>query len=220
MVVVAAHESLADASPPADSDSRALVSPIEVALRSAVSAPEQPLPREVAVAALSALASEQPRVAEAPATRSARRSRRRQPVAPAYDFAAQEPTSDEASADAGPAEPAMAQPPVPVPGQPPLLELIPEVLPTPPALSPSVVPALGPMQVEPVLLREPDAPRHDGADRDPIRAAWPLLVAPVGRTCRSSLSKLSPTAVGVRLATRRYHPCSAAELRSAAATVA
>ena len=58
-------------------------------------------------------------------------------------------------------EPVEPPPTVLAPSQPSLVELIPQVLPTPPklpALSPSVAPVLRPLQLEPPLPREPDVP--------------------------------------------------------------
>jgi len=80
------------------------------------------------------------------------------PIAPAHEAAPEEPVSCEAGAAAEPEEP---PPPVLARAHPPLLELIPEVLPTPPmlpALSPSVASVMRPLQIASVLDREPDAP--------------------------------------------------------------
>lgn len=81
-----------------------------------------------------------------------------QPVAPAHEAAPEDLPSCEA---AGPVEPVEPPPTEPARSQPPLVELIPEVLPTPPklaALSPSVALVLRPLQLEPLLPRGPDVP--------------------------------------------------------------
>ena len=81
-----------------------------------------------------------------------------QPVAPAHETAPEDLPFCEA---ARPVEPVEPPSPAPAPSQPPLVELIPEVLPTPSklaALSPSVAPVLRPLQLEPPLPREPDVP--------------------------------------------------------------
>ena len=88
-----------------------------------------------------------------------------QPVAPEHAAAPEDPVFCEAGAAMEPAEPLRhvepALPTEPARALPPLLELIPEVLPTPgklPALSPSVAPVLRSLQLERVLHRQLEAP--------------------------------------------------------------
>jgi monofunctional glycosyltransferase len=75
-------------------------------------------------------------------------------------------------------------------------ERIPEVLPSPPALSPSVTPALGPVEIEPVRIRETDATRSSAAVA-PQSQAVPAALRPPTNPALHPQTPAKPELIGV-----------------------
>jgi monofunctional glycosyltransferase len=151
LVILTPRETLAEATPLADAEQRQLATPLELAPAEPEAAPEDPAARESRVATLIALVAEDALSDPTPLAVP-----HLPPVAPANDLAPERspPREEDTASESAGAMPASAR------SQPPLVELIPEVVPTPRprALSPSVAPALRSLHLEPILRREPDTP--------------------------------------------------------------
>ena len=141
-----------------------------------------------------------------------------------------EPTSVETTPAELPAadpdrEPAVPHPPVMHQVPPPLLDLIPQVLPSPSkprSLSPSVAPALRPVQVEPVLQREPDAPQPMepvAPPSEPLARAEISPAAPPAEPVQASPPALVVASPAVAPRVDAHRCCSAAAGSCAAASL-
>src|SRR5262249_52723245 len=90
--------------------------------------------------------------------------------------------------------------------------LIPQVRPTPPALSPSVAPALGPVEAEPARIEEPSDATGPSEAVAPVSEAMPAALRPPTNPPLHPLSLAEPQLMGVAPAIPAPPPIPAREL--------